>query len=108
MLEGVFLFMFMKDVMRTFCIFSFLFFLDTMFFLCDSEPCTHVVIYIKVVIIFFHLSLQCVVSFLSLFTCFLFIVCNLFFFSFCFTLRYHDEFCLKVFQKYRLSKSFIP
>ena len=50
--------------MRTLCIFSFLFFLDTLFLFCDSKPCTHFDIYIyiyiyisiEVVIIFFHLS----------------------------------------------------
>ena len=44
--------------MRTFCIFSFLYFLDTLFFLYDSEPCIHFVIYIEVVITFFHLFLH--------------------------------------------------
>ena len=39
---------------------------------------------------------SCVVSFLSLCTCFLFIVCNLLYF--CFTLRCHNEFCLKCFR----------
>ena len=37
----------------------------------------------------------CVVSFLFLYTSFLFNVCN---FYFCFTLRCHDEFCLKCFR----------
>ena len=39
---------------------------------------------------------SCVVSFLSLCTCFLFIVCNLLYF--CFTLRCRDEFYLKCFR----------
>ena len=34
-------FLFMRDVVRTYCIFSFLYFLDTLFFHCDSKPCTH-------------------------------------------------------------------
>ena len=37
---------FFKDVVRTFCIFSFLFFLDTLFLLCDSKLCTHFDIYV--------------------------------------------------------------
>ena len=39
---------------------------------------------------------SCIVSFLSLCTCFLFNVCNLLYF--CFTLRCRDEFCLKCFR----------
>ena len=31
---------FLRDVVRTFCIFSFLSILDTLFLLCDSKPCT--------------------------------------------------------------------
>ena len=49
---------FLKDVVRTLCIFSFLYFRDTLFLRCDSKPCIHFVIYIEVVIIFFHLSLH--------------------------------------------------
>ena len=46
--------------MRTFCIFSFLFFLDTLFLHYDRKPCTFIDIYIyfEVVITFFHLSLH--------------------------------------------------
>ena len=62
--------------MRTFCIFSFLFFLDTLFLFCDSKPCTYFDIYSEVVITVSPIS-SCAVSFLSLCTCFLFIVCNL-------------------------------
>ena len=36
----------LRDVVRTFCIFYFIFFLDTLFLLCDSKPCTYVDIYI--------------------------------------------------------------
>ena len=60
----------MRDAVRTFCIFSFLFSLDTLFFVHWS--CDHLVIanfvlmliyiyiyiYIEVVITFFHLSLH--------------------------------------------------
>ena len=44
--------------MRTFYIFSFLFFLDTLFLHCDSKPYTHFDIYIEVVITFIYLSLH--------------------------------------------------
>ena len=48
--------------MGTFCIFSFLYFLDTLFLLYDSKPCIHfdiyIYIYIEVVITFFHLSIH--------------------------------------------------
>ena len=53
----------MKDVVRTYCIFSFLYFLDTLFLLCDSKPCINFVIYIEVVITFFHLSLHVIFLF---------------------------------------------
>ena len=65
--------------MRTFCIFYFLYFSDTLFLHCDSKPCTYVDIYIEVVITFFHLSLHMLFCFLSLCTSFLFNVCNIIF-----------------------------
>ena len=68
--------------MRIMYFFFFSFFRDTLFSLCDSKPCTHDVIYIyddKVVITVLSPIFSCVVSFLSLCTCFLFIACNLFF-----------------------------
>ena len=49
-----------------------------LFLHCDSKPCTYVDIYIEVVITVSPIS-SCIVSFLSLCTCFLFIVCNLLF-----------------------------
>ena len=49
---------FLRDVMRTFCIFSFLYCLDSLFLHCDSKPYIYFDIYIKVVITFFHLSLH--------------------------------------------------
>ena len=76
--ESVFLFM--RDVVRTFCLFSFLYCSDTLFLQSDSKPCSYVVIYIKVVIIVSPIS-SCVVSFFSLCTCFLYIVYNLLFLS---------------------------
>ena len=57
------------------CIFSLLSILDTLFLHCDSKPYTLFDIYIdEVVITFFSPISSCVVSFLSLCTCFLFIV----------------------------------
>ena len=64
--------------MRTFCIFSFLFYLDTLFLHCDIKPCTlidiYIYIYIEVVITFFHLSLH-ILFFFSLFIHMLLIYC---------------------------------
>ena len=52
--------MFTRDVVRTYCIFSFLYFLDTLFLHCDSKPCTYVDIYIYILrlLLQFHLSLH--------------------------------------------------
>ena len=58
----------LRDVMRTFCIFSFLYFLDTLFLLCDSKPCTLIDIYIYIYILmlllhsFTYLSMCCFFS----------------------------------------------
>ena len=64
--------------------------------------CTYFLFYIVDVCFFFHLPLSCVVSFLSLYTCFLLFVCNLLF-------LFHTKMLwwvlFKVSQKYRLSKS---
>ena len=38
----------MRDVVRTYCIFSFLYFSNTLFLYCDSKPCTYVDIYIYI------------------------------------------------------------
>ena len=60
--------------MRILCIFSFLSCLDTLFLYFRS--CDHFYTYIVLIffiyadICFFHLPLTCVVSFLSLYTCF--------------------------------------
>ena len=70
--------------MRTYG-FSFFFFsfLDTLFLFCDSKPCTYfdiyVYIYDEVVFIVLSPISSCVVSFLSLCTCFLYIVRNFLF-----------------------------
>ena len=100
----------MRDVVRTFCIFSFLYFLDTLFLLCDSKPCIHFDIYIYIYILrlllhsFTYLFMCC---FFSLFMHMLLIYCIQFFiFLFHTKMSWWDLF--KVFQKYRLSKSFLP
>ena len=41
-------FLFMRDVVRIYCIFSFLYFSDILFLHCDSKPCTYVDIYIYI------------------------------------------------------------
>ena len=62
----------------------------------DSKHCICLwYIYLMMLLSFSPIS-SCVVSFISLCTCFLFIVCNLLYF--CFTLRCHNEFCLKCFR----------
>ena len=70
---------FLRHVVKTFFV-SFLFF--TFWIHCDRKPCTlidiYIYIYIEVVITISPIS-SCIVSFLSLCTCFLFIVCNLLF-----------------------------
>ena len=100
----------MRDVVRTFCIFSFLSYLDTLFLYFRSGD--HLVI-AKLVFIWYiyiwwgcyyilsPISL-CVVSFLSLCTCFLFIVCNL---LFLFRTKMLWLVLFKVFQKYWMSNS---
>ena len=57
-------FLFMRDVVRTYCIFSFLYFSDILFLHCDSKPCTYVDIYIYIYI--YRLLL---LSFTYLFMC---------------------------------------
>ena len=85
----------MRDLVRTFCIFSFLFFLDTLFLFCDSKPCTHFDIYIEVIITFFHLSLHMLFLF-SLYVHASYILYAIFYFYF--TLKCRDEFYLKCFR----------
>ena len=98
---------FFRDVVRILCIFSFLSFLDTLFLYmrsCDHLQTYIVLIFSSILLMYVSLSptLSCVVSFLSLYTCFLLFDAI---YYFCFTQRCLNEFCLKVFQKYRLSKS---
>ena len=87
-------FLFMRDVVRTYCIFSFLYFSDTLFLHCNSKPCTYVDIYIEVVITFFHLSLHVLFLF-SLYAHASYLLYAIFYFYF--TLRCRDEFCLTCF-----------
>ena len=87
----------LRDVVRLLCIFSFLSFIDTLFLYIRS--CDHFYTYIVLIIficgcMFFSPTLTCVVSFLSLYTCFLYLYAI---YYFCFTQRYFDEFCLKCF-----------
>ena len=89
--------------------FCFSSFIDTLFLLCDSKPCTYDIIYIyiydEVVIIVLSPIFTSVVSFLFLCTCFLLFVCSLLF-------LFHTKMLwwvfLKEFQKYRLWKSLLP
>ena len=92
----------LRDVVRISCIFSFLSILDTLF-MC-LRPCDHIVIenlvlvYIytfEVVITVLSPISPCVVSFLSLYICFLYLYAI---YYFCFTQRCLDEFCLKCFR----------
>ena len=77
--------------MRTFCIFSLLSILDTLFLHCDSKPCT---LFDEVIITFFHLSLHVLFLF-SLYAHVSYLLYAIFYFYF--TLRCCDEFCLKCF-----------
>ena len=79
-----------------FGIFSFLYFLDTLFLHCDSKHCTHYgYIYILRLLLHFHLSLHVLFLF-SLYAHASYLLYTIFYF--CFTLRCRDEFCLKCFR----------
>ena len=119
----------MMDVVRIVCIFSFLSILDTLFLHYDSKACTLIDIYIEVVITFFHLSLYMLFlfflyahayilrlllhSFTNLFMCcffslFMHMLSCLLYAIFLFYTKMPWWVLFKVFQKYRLSKSFLP
>ena len=89
----------MRDVVRITCIFSSLSFIDTLFLYFRS--CDHFFLHtlylssLYVDVCFFHLPHTCVVSFLSLYKCFLYLFAI---YYFCFTQRCLDEFCLKCFR----------
>ena len=91
MLEGFFF----LDVVRTFCIFSFLSILDTLFLPFTHYIYIYIYIYIEVVITFFHLSLHVLFLF-SLYAHASYLLYVIFYL--CFTLRCLDEFCLKCFR----------
>ena len=89
----------LKDVVRFWCIFSFLFFIDTLilymrFFDHFYIHCTYLIFYICWCMFLSSLS-SCVVSFLSLYTCSLFLYAI---YLFLFHTRCLDEFCLKCFR----------
>ena len=89
---------FLRDVVRILCIFSLLSFINTLFLYIRS--CDHFYTYIVLILFicgctFLSPTLTCVVSFLSLYTCFL---CLYAIYYLCFTKRCLDEFCLKCFR----------
>ena len=80
----------------------FSFFLDTISFctlvlwpFSDNKHCTFFIVYIYDDVVIISPISPCVISFLSLYTCFFIYAI----FYFCFTLRCLDEFCLKYFRK---------
>ena len=78
MLRGVFFFL--RDVVRTYVFLSFLLLLiHCSYFVIANLVLMMLYIYDEVVITFLSPIFSCVVSFLSLCTCFLYIVCNLLF-----------------------------
>ena len=88
----------LRDVVRIFCIFFFLSFIDTSFLYIRSYDNFYTYIVLILFIcgcIFLSPTLTCVVSFLSLYTCFL---CLYAIYYLCFTQRCLDEFCLKCFR----------
>ena len=101
-------FFFFRDVVRTFCIFSLLFFLDTLFLLCDSKRCILIDIYIYILRLLLH-------SFTYLFMCCFFSLFIHMFLIYCmqsFIFLFHTKMSwwvlFKVFQIHRLLKSFQP
>ena len=105
--RGSVVIIFLRDVVRILCIFTFLSLLDTLFLYmrsCDHSL-TYIVLifsYILLMYVFLSPTPSCVISFLSLYICFLLFVCNL---LFLFHTKMFWWVLFKVFQKYRLSKS---
>ena len=100
----------MRDVVRLLCIFFSLFYFYLMYtnFVTiwhTSYLSFDIYIYIYMLMYVYSPISSCVVSFLSLCTCFLLFVCSLLF-------LFHTKMLwwvlFKVFQKYKLSKSFLP
>ena len=90
---SVFLFEECSEDLRIFFLSSFI---DTMFLLCDSKPCTYDVMYMmRLLLQFFHLSLYVLFLF-SLYAYAFYLLYAIFYFFF--TLRCHDDFCLKCFR----------
>ena len=94
----------LRDIVRILCIFffSFLFILDILFMYLRS--CDHIVIANLVLVYIYTFEVvittlspisPCVVSFLSLYTCFLFFFAIYYFY---FIQRYLDKFCIKCFR----------
>ena len=107
MLGGVFFFFF-EGCSEDFLYLFFSILLDTLFLLCDSKPCTHFNIYIYISRLLLHsFTYIFMCCFFSLFMHMLLINC---FQSFIF--KFHTKMMwwvlFKVFQKYKLSKSFLP
>ena len=75
------MFIFFEGCSKDFCIFSFLSILDTLslvYWFCDHLTYIVLIFGLYIDVCYSPIS-PCVVSFLSLYTCFLFIVCNLLF-----------------------------
>ena len=87
---------FLRDVVRTYIYIFFPYFIDTLFLLCDSIPCTYDVIYMmRLLLQFFHLSLHMLFLF-SLYAHASYLLYAIFYFYF--TLRCLNVFCLKYFR----------
>ena len=79
---------------------SFISFLDTLFLYMKSYDhlLTYIVLIFSSILLMYDFlspTLSCVISFLPLYTCFLYLYAI---YYFCFTLRCLDEFCLKCFN----------
>ena len=81
--------------MRTYVFLFFSSFRDTLFLHCDSKFCIYVIYMMRLLLQFFHLSIHVLFLF-SLYAHDSYILYAIYYF--CFTLRYHDEFCLKCFK----------
>ena len=95
----------MRDVVRFSCIFFFSFFYIYLMYI-GLDHLTYIVLIFGLYILMYviHLSFPCVVSFLSLYTCFLYDVCN---FIFLFHTKMPWWVLFKVFQEYKFSKSLL-
>ena len=92
--------MFLRDVVRIFCIFSFLSILDTLSLVhCSCDHLTYIVfifgLYIYILMYVINPSFHVLFLF-SLYTYVPYLMYAIYYL--CFTLRYRDEFCLKCFK----------